>query len=774
MQETKEHYHFIGMGGIGMSGLARILLEKKVSVSGSDKGVSPLLTRLEKMGAKVYLGHSADYVEPGMTVVYSSGIPEGNPELLAAKEKGCQLLHRSEFLHELTHGYKTLAVAGTHGKTTTSAILTEALIKAKVDPAFAVGGILPALQVNSGFGKGEYFVAEADESDGTFLQYAPFGAIITNIDNDHMNHFKTREALVQAFATFASKVQEKEHLFFCGEDETLLSFGLEGHSYGFDGDFSLQGRNFQQEGWEISFDAEFQGREYKDFRLPTVGRHNALNALAVLGLALSLGISEEEIRNAFATFGGIGRRVEKKGEVQGVLVLDDYAHHPTEIQVTLEGIRKAKPEHRLWVVFQPHRYSRTVDNLGHFGGVFAAADEVVITDLYAAGEAPIPGVSAEKILEEVEGAFIRREELLDTLAKKVRPHDVVVMMGAGDITSFSGKLVEKLKNEGVNKLKVAVISGGPSVEHEVSLVSGKFFVKKLRSELYDVISCLVSKEGEWSLSFEELKTCDVVIPALHGPWGEDGNLQGFLSILGIPFVGSDHRASAICMDKRVCKKLLMADGIPTLPFVSLYKEEMAHPEKITEKVEKILTYPVFVKPSHLGSSVGLSKVEKREDLLPALKKGFLSDTDVIVEQGKKIRELEFAVMGNQEIITFPPGEILSGGEVYSYEAKYGKNGFGQDSRADIPEPIMQEGMMLAKKMYQALGCTGFARMDCFLEEGSIWWANEANPIPGFTEISLYPQICERSGISHEEMVDRFVRYALSRERRNQKITTSYE
>lgn len=425
-------YHFIGIGGIGMSGLAKILLERSGQVSGSDRAPNYMTESLATMGAVIFPYHARENVSEGMTIVYSSDVPVQNPEYQAALELGCPILHRSDLLAELMKEHKVLAVAGTHGKTTTSALLTAVLKESGFDPSFAVGGVIKQYDTNAAGGKGAYFVAEADESDGTFLKYHPHSAIITNIGRDHLNHYGGEPALIQAFEQFASQT---ENLFYCGD-----SLSLKGTSYGFAPHCALRASNYRQNGWQNTLDIAFDGAVFKEVEVALIGRHNALNALAVFGLALSLGVEEEQIRRALRSFGGTKRRAEHKWSTPDTLFLDDYAHHPTEIKTTLQGIRSAIGEKKLIAVYQPHRYTRIKDCLGTFGGIFDAADEIIITDLFSAGETPINGVSHEPIIKEVSLAtYVPRKELADYLALK---RGVIVALGAGDITKLSGELHE--------------------------------------------------------------------------------------------------------------------------------------------------------------------------------------------------------------------------------------------------------------------------------------------------------------------------------------------
>lgn len=438
-------YHFIGIGGIGMSGLAHILLKKNIFVSGSDIAISPVVESLIKLGAVVCKGHAAKNISEEMIVVYTSDIKPDNPEYAAAIEKGCRIMHRSDLLAELIEGHKSLAVAGTHGKTTTSALLSTVLVDAGCDPSFAVGGVLPQFQGNSRLGQGEYFAFEADESDQSFLKYHPFGAIVTNIDHDHLvNYANCFENLVEAFKKFMHQVQSANHLVWCGDDPHLKQLHLPGHSYGFGAHCDWKVSNLRQDGFQSIFDLQSPQGYFKEIESALIGEHNALNAAGVFVLALLSGVKESSIRQTLRTFPGVLRRCEKKGIVNGILFLDDYAHHPAEIKTTLNGIRRAIGGKRLVAVFQPHRYTRTQECLGTFGACFQAADEVIVTDIYGAGETPVPTLSGEIVMQEIKAKlpacqYVPRTALCHKLSQYVEAEDVVVTLGAGDITKVGNE-----------------------------------------------------------------------------------------------------------------------------------------------------------------------------------------------------------------------------------------------------------------------------------------------------------------------------------------------
>ncbi|MCX6990852.1 MAG: UDP-N-acetylmuramate--L-alanine ligase [Chlamydiae bacterium] len=445
-----EIYHFIGIGGIGMSALARILLQQGKTVQGSDNASSKITKGLEKLGAKIFEKQCFSQVRPGCHVVYSTDIKEDNPEYLAAKSLGLPLLHRSELLAQLMKDTKPLLVTGTHGKTTTSSLLAHVLKSIGWDPSYAIGGVIKGFSTNSGAGTGPYFVAEADESDGSFLAYSGFGAIITNIDLDHLNHWMTEEALIEGFKKFADNVLSKEHLLFCKDDERLSRLSLQGISYGFSSDADAHLTEFMQDGFNTRFSFCFRGKEYKDVQLPLIGKHNALNACAVFVLSLQLGASEQEVRVAFSSFQGVGRRADKIGEARQISFYDDYGHHPTEILATLTAFKQSHPENRLVTVFQPHRYTRTRDCMEEFASALSSSDIVVLTDIYAAGESPLEGIDTQAVFARVsdvkkEGVYyLRKDALVEFLSGFLQEKDVVVTMGAGDITKYGPYVIERM------------------------------------------------------------------------------------------------------------------------------------------------------------------------------------------------------------------------------------------------------------------------------------------------------------------------------------------
>jgi len=447
--------HFVAIGGVGMSGIAEVLIHLGFEVSGSDLNDGPPLRRLGEMGAQVWVGHDASHVGDADVVVVSSAVPSDNPEIEEARRRGIPVIRRAEMLAELMRLKHGVAVAGSHGKTTTSSLVATVLTEGGLDPTVIVGGKLLALGGTAILGGGEYLVAEADESDGTFLRLDPVIAVVTNVDAEHLDHYGNMNALREAFISFMDRVPFYGKVIACADDPELRSL-LERirwtpFTYGTteDCDLSVSAGISDEQGTQLDF--WLRGTELGGCRVPLFGMHNALNAAAAVASGLELGLSFEEIARALACFGGVGRRLEQKGEFGGVLVVDDYGHHPTELAVTLDALRANFPR-RLVVIFQPHRYTRTRDHYREFAAVLAKADEVGILPIYPASEAPIDGIDSELIaslLEKNTGKTVRRlsglEEAVEWAQASARSGDLWLTQGAGDITRLAGMLVEAFR-----------------------------------------------------------------------------------------------------------------------------------------------------------------------------------------------------------------------------------------------------------------------------------------------------------------------------------------
>ena len=448
--------HFIGVGGAGMSALARILLDKGYEVSGSDKKMSATAEQLAKRGAQIFEGHDAAHVKGADAVVVSTAIPENNVEVTAAKSQGIQILHRSDVNAALLNAAKGIAVAGAHGKTTTTSMIGLILEHGGVDPTIIIGGQVDYLaDGNARLGRGEYLVSEADESDGSFLKLMPHIAVVTNVENDHMDHYGTMENIKKAFRQFLENTDEKTGTcVLCAENENLreISNNLPRRVvfYGTSEDAEYRAANIAPEGAGVAFDVEKDGKKLTRVRLNIPGHHNVLNALGSVVVGILCGVAPKKAAEALELFHGAKRRFETKGRAAGVWIVDDYAHHPTEIMATMRAARQTNPK-RLICAFQPHRYSRTQLLQKEFGGAFKDADLLILTDVYSAGEAPIQGVSGATIMNAVAettgqtAKYIKsRTDVAPYLESIVQGGDLVLTMGAGDIYRTGEELLALL------------------------------------------------------------------------------------------------------------------------------------------------------------------------------------------------------------------------------------------------------------------------------------------------------------------------------------------
>jgi len=451
-RNKKVKVHFVGIGGIGMSGIAELLLNLGYRVSGSDLKESDITKRLASLGGSVVAGHRAENVAADVDVVVtSSAVRKNNPEVVAAKDRGIPVIPRAEMLAELMRLKEGVAIAGSHGKTTTTSLIATVLAHAKLDPTAVVGGKLNALGSNAKLGKGQLMVVEADESDGSFLRLSPAIAVITNVDPEHLDYYGTVEALQQAFVDFADRVPFYGLAVLCVDhpvvQHLIPRIGKRHTTYGLSPQAEWRADDIRHAPFQSRFMVSHKGKQEGEVTLRMVGAHNVLNALACCAVSHELGIPFKVTAEALGDFAGVQRRFTVRGEVNGITVVDDYGHHPAEIRATLAGARASFPQRRIVCAFQPHRYTRTRDLLGEFATAFNDADSLLLTEVYAASEDPIPGVTGAKLHEAVkacghrDAAFAERAELARRLREKVRPGDLVITLGAGDITHVGEELL---------------------------------------------------------------------------------------------------------------------------------------------------------------------------------------------------------------------------------------------------------------------------------------------------------------------------------------------
>lgn len=448
---SHKRIHFVGIGGVGMSGIAEVLLNLGYRVSGSDLKETETTRRLKALGAQVRLGHKAANVAGAQAVVVSSAVRPDNPELVEAKKRGIPLVPRAEMLAELARLKRTITVAGSHGKTTTTSLVAMALHAAGADPTMIIGGQLKNIGSNAKLGLGEYLVAEADESDGSFLRLSPQVAVVTNIDDDHMDYYGTLSKLKAAFVQHIEKVPFYGAAILCADDpavrELLPKVQRPKITYGFrKADWTVKKLKTGEKG--SAFEAWHLGRKLGDVRLKVPGRHNVLNALGALACGYFLGLDFAKLAKGLAAFTGVGRRMERLGKAGGVTFMDDYGHHPTEVRTTLRALKENFDYKRLVVLFQPHRFSRTKLLAKEFGQAFKDADLVYVAEIYAAGEAPINGVTSKLILDALGRNKVAAQPFERTvdLARDLRPGDLVLTIGAGDVWKTGVDLLRRLKS----------------------------------------------------------------------------------------------------------------------------------------------------------------------------------------------------------------------------------------------------------------------------------------------------------------------------------------
>lgn len=448
--ESLGRVHFVGIGGVGMSAVARIMVARGVPVSGSDAKDLPVMADLAAAGARIAVGYGAGNLGDAQTVVAGSAIRADNPEIVAAREAGLPVLHRSEALAATMGGDTVVTVAGTHGKSTTTSMVTVLLQGAGLDPSFAIGANVPALGVNAAHGNSGIFVAEADESDGSFLNYRPRIAVVTNVEPDHLDHYGTAEAVYESFDRFTALLPADGVLVACADDAGALALAERTRTLG-NTRVVLYGTGegadlVLHDGGPGDVAVTIPSGRYS-LALQVPGRHNALNAAAAFAVALELGIDPGVAADALAHFSGASRRFELKGEARGVRVFDDYAHHPTEVRAALAAARSVAGDHKVHVLFQPHLFSRTREFAREFADALNLADTALVLDIYPAREDPIPGVTSQLIADHLEagGRLVAAGDAVSALTAAAADGDIVLTAGAGDVTAYGPQIVEALR-----------------------------------------------------------------------------------------------------------------------------------------------------------------------------------------------------------------------------------------------------------------------------------------------------------------------------------------
>jgi UDP-N-acetylmuramate--alanine ligase len=459
MYLKKYHIHFVGIGGIGMSGIAELLLNLGYRVSGSDLRASEITRRLAQLGGRIYEGHRAEQIEGADVVVTSSAVNVSNPEVAAAQGTGIPVIPRAEMLAELMRIKFSIAIAGAHGKTSTTSLVAAVLGAGKLDPTVVIGGKLLGIGTNAVLGQGDFLVAEADESDGSFLKYNPAIAVVTNIDREHLDFYPDLDAIKEVFLDFIERIPFYGLAVLCLDNESVQDLlprvKKRVATYGTSPQADFQATEIRFEGLASQFTVNHGGKVLGEIRLNLPGMHNVYNAMASVVVGLELDLPFATIKKALETVQGVGRRIEIKGEVRGVTVVDDYGHHPTEIKTTLAAVARSWPGRRKVVVFQPHRYTRTQSLFDEFTRAFYESDRLIVLPIYAASETPIQGVDSRQLSEQIRAHGHKDVHYMDGfeaceafLRETLEADDLLLTLGAGDVVRIGENLLTQLRSEG--------------------------------------------------------------------------------------------------------------------------------------------------------------------------------------------------------------------------------------------------------------------------------------------------------------------------------------
>lgn len=744
-EELSERTSFflVGIGGAGMSAVARMLHRRGFMVKGTDATESDLIRLMRAEGIHVRIGHSGADLTSLDALVLSDAIDlNTSPEVKRAKELGVPLFRRSQVLGWLLRGKKTIAVTGTHGKTTTTSFLALAMRGMGDDPTVVVGAEVPELGGAVHDGSGEWAVVEACEAYDSLHDFDPEIVVLNNLEPDHLDFHGTWENLRDSVTRFVARIPDSGALIYALEDSGAAEVASR-----FDG---------TKVGFKIRTAEELAEGPLD---LQQKGRHNLANASAALSVVDYLGGVQPEAVRAIEQFRGAKRRQERvyDGPIPDVgghiTVLDDYGHHPTEVASALQAIREGwgGGSRRLVVVFQPHLYSRTAPLIAEFAEALSLADMVVLTDIYAAREAPMPGISSSRIAELVTKPchYTPSRHLLPReVAGFVQDGDIVVGMGAGNIEFFARQLVEELERKEGGP-KIAVAFGGDSAEREVSLHSGLAVLAALLRLGYDAVlldlTDLMLGKGDGGMLTGSSRP-DLVVLTTHGGNGENGSLQGFLEFMHLKYTGPGVLASATAISKQATKDVFESAGLPVPKGVRLRKGDDL-PQ---------FGGPYVVKPDSQGSTVGLSFVNSAEDLGAAVARAFEYDERILVEEKVDGIEISVPVFGDTAM---PSVEVVPKTGQYDFASKYLPGATEEISPARIRPDQEAVAREYALRAHQALGCRGITRTDMIVQDDRIVLL-ETNTVPGMTPTSLVPKSAEAAGMSFDDVVDWIVKNGL--------------
>ncbi|MBX3097223.1 MAG: D-alanine--D-alanine ligase [Fimbriimonadaceae bacterium] len=730
-------YVLIGIGGAGMSGIARILAHQGYSVRGTDAQDSHVIAGLRAVGIDVMIGHQsiADLTEKSAVVVSDAIDLATSPEVASARASGALLVRRSQVLGWVLRDYRVIAITGSHGKTTTTTLTGMALEAAGFDPTVIVGAEVRDYGGSVRIGSSDWAVVEACEAYDTLRDINPAHVLLTNLEHEHVDFHPTFGALIETVVMMCDRLPSEGRLFFTSDDP---------------------GARVVAEATVAKSVPVELSEELPVLSLP--GEHNRANASLARRVATYIGANPESVDAALTACRGAERRQEVRYDAGDLTLIDDYAHHPTEISATLRALRVAYPGRRMVVVFQPHLYSRTEPLIDEFAKTLSAADELIITDIYPARERPLPGVSSVRIAElaTVPTTYIPSRHLLPRVVNRmVQVGDLVVTMGAGNISEFpSAFLAERQRQLG---RFIAVFGGGDSAEREVSRLSALSVADSLQKQGYltrviDPTERLLTGDG-----FSDLigsNRPDLVFLCLHGTHAEDGAVQGLLDLLHIPYTGSSLAVSVVAMNKEKTKTVLASNGIDVPCGRILKKGEGAN------ELRELEGERFVVKPNRQGSTVGLSFVESRASLPHALDRAFAYDDEALVEEWVEGTEISVPVLGDEVL---PAVEIVPASGRYDFSSKYLPGATDEICPARLDETTTRRAQALALKCHQALGCEGLTRTDMIVHGDRIV-VLEINTLPGMTPTSLVPRAAREHGWSFDTLVKRVAEEAILRAR----------
>lgn len=725
--ENYRSFYLVGIGGASMSALAKLLKNMGYSVSGSDSTASPVTSELMTLDIAIRIGHSGEGIKASDAVILTDAIDlKTSPEVAKALELGCSIFRRSQLLGWILEGKKTIAITGTHGKTTTTGLTACALIKAGFDPLVINGARIPQWDSPIREGEGKWAVIEACEAYNSLRDYDPHVVILTNLEMDHEDFYQDGfSQLKDTVLDFVNRIPVDGALVYCENDPGACEIAKEAKCP------------------VIPYNSQYTERVSVDLKPRIPGVMNFLNACGALLAAQTVGADVSLAAEGISEFQGAERRQEFIGEKDGVLVYDDYAHHPTEIIESIKAFRSL-PHKRLVVVFQPHLYSRTAAHLEGFAEALSLADHVVLTDIYPAREAPIPGMSSARIAEMIDKpvTYVPCRHLLPReVARFAEKGDLVVGMGAGNIDQFVRDFVKELDRPKSPK-KICVAYAGDSAEREVSILSGNAIAGALQGKGYEVSLVDFSEQLLKNGGIKELtgpSRPDVVFLAVHGTNAEDGAIQGFLELLHLPYTGSGIQSSAISMDKQLSKQILEAKKVP-VPKGVLWRRGEPKPD-----LPKI---PVVVKPNAQGSTVGLSFVTEESELHSAIAKAFQYDDAILIEELVVGTEISTPILGDRALL---PVEIIPATGAYDFAAKYTVGATEEICPARLSPEVTQLAQQYALMAHEAVGAAGATRTDMIVKESGEIVVLEVNGLPGMTGTSLLPKSAAQCGIPFPDL-----------------------